>query len=40
MRKITKNSGEKIIKDTKRATRKPHSSGEKMGRVLDGLLGG
>ncbi len=39
MRKITKNSGEKIVKDIKRATREPYSSEEKMGRVLDGLGG-
>ncbi|SCZ49490.1 transposase [Epibacterium ulvae] len=39
MRKITKNPDEKIIKDIKRATRKPYSSEEKMRRVLDGLTG-
>ncbi len=39
MRKTMKNPGEKIVKDIKRATRKPYSSEEKMGRVLDGLGG-
>ncbi len=37
MRKTTKSSGEKIIKDIKRATRKQYSSEEKIRIVLDGI---
>ncbi len=39
MRKTTKNPGEKIVKDIKRATRKQYSSEEKVRIVLDGLGG-
>ena len=42
MRKTTgsrKSPGEKIVKDIKRATRKPSSSEEKIRIVLDGLRG-
>jgi transposase len=39
MRKTTKSPGEKIVKDTKRATRKQYSSEEKIRIVLDGLRG-
>ncbi len=38
-RKTTKSPGEKIVKDIKRATRKLHSSKEKIGIVLNGLHG-
>ena len=37
MRQTTKSSGEKIVKDIKRATRKQYSSEEKIRIVLDGL---
>jgi len=33
-----KNSGEKLVKDIKRATRKQYSSEEKIRIVLDGLM--
>ena len=39
MRKTTKSTGEKIIKDTKRTARKHYSSEEKIRIVLDGLRG-
>ena len=39
MRKTTKNPGEKIVKDIKRATRRHCSSEEKIRIVLDGLYG-
>ena len=34
-----KSSGEKIVKDIKRATRKHYSSEEKIWTVFDGLIG-
>jgi len=37
MRKTPKTSGEKAVKDIKRATRKHYSSEEKIRIVLDGL---
>ncbi len=39
MRKTTRSSGEKIVQDIKRATRKHYSSEEKIRIVLDGLRG-
>ena len=39
MRKTTKSSGEKIVKDIKRATRKHYSSEEKIRIVIEGLRG-
>ena len=39
MRKTTKSSCEKMVKDIKRATRKHYSSEEKIRIVLDGLHG-
>ena len=39
MRKTTKSSGEKVVKDIKRATRKHYSAEEKIRIVLDGLRG-
>ena len=39
MRKTTKSPGEKIVKDTKRATRTHYSSEDKIRIVLDGLRG-
>ncbi len=39
MRKTPKSSGEKVVKDIKRATRKQYSSEEKIRIVLDGLRG-
>jgi len=39
VRKTTKSSREKIVKDIKRATRKHYSSEEKIRIVLDGLRG-
>ncbi len=39
MRQTTKSPGEKIVKDTKRATRKQYSSEEEIRIVLDGVRG-
>ncbi len=39
MRKTTKSTGEKVVKDNKRATRKQYSAEEKIRIALDGLHG-